>query len=254
MAQLKVRKSGAWVIPSDIKLRNSAGGWDGERNGMVRVSGAWEAIMTYWNLRIYGTRFTDYDWLMEMDPETGLRLKYVASPTASPSDIGGLKNRVFHAEGQGDKIYEVDPETLATTQKIDTAYDTRGIGGMDYRLFYGSYSDNLREYDPDTLLVLNVTNSLTGSYIYGVGGTSTRLFRTYANGSTYRIYELDPDTFVVLNTVTTSSTVGGGKIGGGRTRLFLGKQSGGIYEIDPDTFVLIENIGGSYINGIGGMK
>ena len=254
MAQLKVRKSGAWVIPSDLKVRNAVGGWDGEQNGKVRVGLLWEAIMSYYTVRWFGTQMT-YDWIEERDALTFVRINSADSPYGSPTGLGGTKGRLFNYDDQSDSIYEIDPETLANlgTLRDWGSQDGAGIGGLYNRLFYAEETDNIYELDMETGVTLNYTNDFTAKDLKGCGGMGDRLFVTYDTGSTERVYEIDPDTFVVLHYEASPWGDFAGKIGGGRNRLVMARASEGIIEIDPETLLSIGEYGSSSW-GIGGLK
>lgn len=152
----------------------------------------------------------------ELNIATLATINTLASDYGSAKDIGGIADKLYYSEGDNNRVFEVNKDTLAT---LGSAICTipNGTGGIYGRLYYGEDpgADNkLHELNPSTLAILS-TVSAPSSYTKGMGGINERLFTAYSGNDT--IYEINPDTLASIGSYsapvdTFASGIGGIKI------------------------------------------
>jgi len=203
---------------------------------------------------LYGCNDAD-DLLYEIDKDTKVVLKSVASPSSQPYDIGGVKNRLYHCDLNIDNIYELDIDTLLPINTVSSpSVFPSGVGGISNptdRLYHSDFNtDLIYELDLNTLLPLSNAASPTGN-LYGTGGIGSRLY--HLSGSPDTRYELDPDTKLQINSASAGDLSNDRGIGGIINRLYQG-ATGNLAELDPDTILVISTNSGTTSNGAGGIK
>ena len=119
------------------------------------------------------------------------------------NDISGVfeepavKLRLFHADSNTDKLYELDVNTLQVIKTVNSpGVSPRGIGGgfdgNKLRLFHAnSNTGKLYELNIDTLQVIKTVNS-PGTEPRGIGGGHYTINKKYVihNGIKYELKEV----------------------------------------------------------------
>lgn len=160
-------------------------------------------------------------------------INQVESPLQEPSDIGGMKDRLFGSDRHIIVEYSHNLVVLRAIDTTETYYN--GIGGMADRLFViGTSSNKVREIDPESCVQLNIgTTDIPWAPANSIGGIENRL---YIADSTFTL-EVDTTTLDCIGgaggAVYLSDDLYG--VGGPKSNLYANGSSGLVLELDKDT-------------------
>jgi len=256
---MHIRVSGAWqkLKAAWIKIN---GTWTSCKSIWINVNGTW-IEMAFSSGRLYTVSSTTRDgYEVNPDTLALTSLNGTIGHSNQPNGIGGILGRLYHSHWERFSEINVDTlATINESPNKNT--DLFGAGGTRTQLFtFGSSTNRLYKVNPDTLAFVSSYAPTGGIYGCGGidDGSVDRLYLSNASDDTY---EISTTTYAVINQNFNQPGSGPGYgIGGNNERLFYSQRIWGTansqFELNPDTMAVINSYypGTTGMGGIGGLK